>query len=68
MSPYAASILFILPPQLWEYAAKLEPSPRGEIEMQSAVQKMIEDGYKAYGVLQPAPTEWDAGSHLTRLP
>lgn len=64
MSPYAASILFILPAQIWDYAAKLEPSPRGEIEMQSATQKMIEDGYKAYGVLQPAPIEWDASIHL----
>ena len=65
MSPYAASIMFIFPPQIWDYVAKLEPSRRGEIEMQSAVQQMIEDGYKAYGVLQPAPEEWDVGRHLT---
>jgi NDP-sugar pyrophosphorylase family protein len=68
MSPYAASIMFIFPPQIWDYVAKLEPSARGEIEMQSAVQHMIEDGYKAYGVLQPAPKEWDAARHLIRLP
>lgn len=68
MSPYAASILFIFPPQIWDYVTKLEPSPRGEIEMQSAVQQMIEDGYKAYGVLQPAPNEWDAKQHLTHPP
>ncbi len=65
MSPFAASIMFIFPPPIWEYMAKLEPSPRGEIEMQSAIQQMIEDGYKAYGVLQPAPAEWDATIHLT---
>jgi NDP-sugar pyrophosphorylase family protein len=64
MSPYAASIMFILPQQIWDYISKLEPSPRGEIEMQSAVQSMIEDGYKTYGVLQPAPDEWDAARHL----
>jgi dTDP-glucose pyrophosphorylase len=58
MSPYAASILFILPPQLWEYLARLQPSPRGEIEMQAAVQRMIEDGFQAFGLLQPAPEEW----------
>lgn len=58
MSPYAASILFIFPPQIWDYLSKVTPSARGEIEMQSAVQMMIEDGYKAYGVLQPAPQEW----------
>lgn len=65
MSPFAASILFIFPPQIWGYVSKLEPSARGEIEMQAAVQNMIEDGYNAYGVLQPIPEEWDAALHLT---
>jgi NDP-sugar pyrophosphorylase family protein len=64
MSPYAASILFILPPQLREYLTRVAPSPRGEIEMQAAVQAMIEDGFAAYGVPQPAPEEWDAARHL----
>ena len=58
MSPYAASILFIFPSAIWEYLAKVKPSERGEIEMQSAVQMMIEDGYKTFGLLQPAPQEW----------
>jgi NDP-sugar pyrophosphorylase family protein len=58
MSPYAASILFILPPQIWEYLPKVKPSERGEIEMQAAIDKMIQDGFKAIGVLQPAPEEW----------
>jgi len=66
LSPYAASILFILPPQLWKYLAKVQTSARGEIEMQAAVQMMIEDGFKAYGLLQPAPEEWDVNRHLTR--
>ena len=59
MSPYAASILFILPPQVWSYIAKVMPSERGEIEMQAAIDAMIRDGFKAVGVLQPAPNEWD---------
>jgi len=59
MSPYAASILFILPPQVWEYLAKVTLSERGEIEMQTAIDAMIQDGFKAVGVLQPAPNEWD---------
>jgi len=58
LSPYAASILFIFPPALWEYLPKIKPSPRGEIELQDAVQMMINDGYKTYGLLQPAPLEW----------
>lgn len=65
LSPYAASIMFIFPSQIWEYLPKVEPSPRGEIELQSAVQRMIEDGYLAYGVLQPVPEEWDPTRHLT---
>ncbi len=59
MSPYAASILFILPPQIWEYLPKVNPSERGEIEMQAAIDAMIRDGFKAVGVLQPAPEEWN---------
>jgi dTDP-glucose pyrophosphorylase len=58
MSPYAASILFIFPPAIWDYLTRVVPSERGEIEMQSAVQMMLEDGYQAYGLLQPAPQEW----------
>jgi dTDP-glucose pyrophosphorylase len=58
MSPYAASILFILPPQIWEYLPKIQPSLRGEIEMQAAVQMMIEAGYKAFGLSQAPPLEW----------
>ena len=60
MSPYAASILFILPPQIWDYLPKVKPSERGEIEMQSAIDRMIQDGFEAAGVLQPAPREWKA--------
>ena len=60
MSPYAASILFILPPQIWDYLPKVKPSERGEIEMQAAIDEMIRDGLKAVGVLQSAPEEWKA--------
>ena len=58
LSPYAASAMFIFPPAIWKYLPKVELSPRGEVELQSAVQKMIDDGYKAVGLLQPAPQEW----------
>lgn len=68
MSPYAASILFILPPQLWDYLPKIQPSARGEIEMQAAVQMMIEDGFRAFGVLQPAPEEWSLARHAPPVP
>jgi dTDP-glucose pyrophosphorylase len=58
MSPYAASILFILPSEIWEYLPRIKPSARGEIEMQSAIQMMIEDGFRAFGMVQPVPQEW----------
>ena len=68
MSPYAASILFILPPQLWKYVPQIQPSTRGEIEMQAAVQMMIADGFQAFGVLQPAPEEWSLAHHAPPIP
>jgi dTDP-glucose pyrophosphorylase len=65
LSPYAASVMFIFPPQIWDYLRRIQPSPRGELEAQSALQMMIDDGYIASGLLQPAPQEWDATRHLT---
>lgn len=58
MSLYAASVMFIFPSAIWEYLPKVQPSPRGEVELQSAVDMMIQDGYKAFGLLQRAPREW----------
>jgi len=54
----AETMLFILPPQAWDYLEKIQPSERGEIEMQSAINLMIQDGFSASGVLQPIPAEW----------
>lgn len=58
LSPYAASVLFVLPPAFWEYLPRIGLSSRGEIEMQSAIQMMIDDGFQVYGLLQQAPAEW----------
>jgi galactokinase/galacturonokinase len=55
---YAASILFVLPPEIWGYLKQIAPSERGEFELQSAVDRMIQDGFEAVGVLQAAPAEW----------
>lgn len=60
LSPYAASVMFILPPEIWDYLANIQPSPRGEYELQSAIDTMIQDGFSAYGLLQPAPREWSS--------
>ncbi|HSO14235.1 MAG TPA: sugar phosphate nucleotidyltransferase [Anaerolineales bacterium] len=58
LSPYAASVMFIFPFAIWEYLPKIQVSRRGEIELHSAVDMMIQDGYEAFGLLQPAPQEW----------
>ena len=58
MSPYAASVIFVFPPAIWEYLPKIQLSARGEFELQDAVQMMIDDGFKTFGLLQPAPREW----------
>jgi len=58
LSPYAASVMYILPYAVWNYLPRIKPSMRGEIELPDAVQMMIEDGYQAHGFVQPAPKEW----------
>jgi dTDP-glucose pyrophosphorylase len=59
LSPYAASVIYIFPHEIWDYLPHIKASARGEIELPDAVQMMIEEGYKAYGLLQPAPKEWN---------
>ena len=59
LSPYAASVIYIFPHGIWNYLPRIKPSVRDEIELPEAVQMMIEDGYKAFGLLQPAPKEWN---------
>jgi len=63
LSPYAASVMYIFPNAVWNYLPRIKPSVRGEIELPDAVQMMIEDGYKAHGLLQPAPEEWTIMKH-----
>jgi dTDP-glucose pyrophosphorylase len=63
LSPYAASVMYILPYAIWNYLPRIKPSMRGEIELPDALQMMIEDGYKAFGLLQPAPNEWNIMTH-----
>lgn len=59
LSPYAASVMYIFPHAVWNYLPRIQPSVRGEIELPDAVQMMIQDGYQAFGLLQPAPKEWN---------
>ena len=58
LSPYAASVMYVFPYAVWNYLPRIKHSARGEIELPNAVQMMIEDGCKAFGLLQLAPKEW----------
>ena len=66
LNPYAASVMFIFPPEIWEYLPKIQPSERGEIELPSALDMMIQDGFIAYGLLQKAPGEWKPNKRRIR--
>lgn len=57
-SDYVASLTAILPAAASTYLACMQPSPRGEYELQTLINQMIYDGYQAKGLKQPPPGEW----------
>lgn len=42
-SHIASLPLYAFSPKIWPYLAQVKPSPRGELELQSAIQQVIED-------------------------
>ena len=60
-SPYAASLLFVFPPEILSMLASVSASPRGEIEVQTAVNRLLSQGTcTAMGLPQDVPAEWTA--------
>jgi NDP-sugar pyrophosphorylase family protein len=57
-SRYTAALIYVLPPAIWDMLPSLQPSPRGELELPTAVNLLLETGMTAYGLLQPTPAEW----------
>lgn len=57
-SDFVASLTTILPAATTAYLANMHPSPRGEYELQMIINQMIDDGYRAQGIEQAAPGEW----------
>jgi bifunctional UDP-N-acetylglucosamine pyrophosphorylase/glucosamine-1-phosphate N-acetyltransferase len=57
-SEFVASLTTILPAAASAYLANMQPSPRGEYELQTIINQMIDDGYRAQGLEQSAPGEW----------
>ncbi len=60
MSPYSASLTFVLPGAIVNYLSQMKPSPRGEFEIQHILNQMLNDGFTASGCVQETPEEWDA--------
>lgn len=60
-SPHAASLTFVLPGATLDYLAHMKPSPRGEFEIQSIINQMLQEGFTASGLVQEAPHEWNEG-------
>lgn len=57
-SEFVASLTTILPASTGAFLAHMQASPRGEYELQAIINQMIDDGYRARGLKQPAPSEW----------
>ncbi len=57
-SHIGASLIYIVPPQIRHYLTQLTASSRGEYELPTVINRMVQDGYRLSGLLQPAPEEW----------
>lgn len=53
-----ANLSFVLPPSIVHYIEDVAISPRGEREIQQAINNWIRQGGTARGLLQAAPLEW----------
>jgi len=61
-SAIGANLMFVLPPEILPYVQAVEPSPRGEREVQSALNAWLADGGRCRGRVQPTPVEWVPGT------
>lgn len=57
VGPWVAGLLFILPATTLGYLDAVAPSPRGEVEIQSVINRLLAEGYSAGVVEQEAPRE-----------
>ena len=57
-SRFSANLVYILPANIVPMIAAVEPSPRGEKEVQTAINVHLETNGVAFAVEQPAPVEW----------
>ncbi len=67
-SEFVASLTTILPAAASTYLVNMSPSHRGEYELQTIINQMIDDGFRAQGLEQPAPGEWQPHMWNSPLP
>lgn len=58
-SEYSANLLYVMPVNILPDLHAVEPSPRGEKELQTAVNNWLIKNGHARGLLQETPAEWD---------
>jgi bifunctional UDP-N-acetylglucosamine pyrophosphorylase/glucosamine-1-phosphate N-acetyltransferase len=58
-SHVGASLIYIVPPAIRHYLANPPLSARGEYELPTIINQMIQDGYAITGCLQAPPPEWE---------
>lgn len=58
-SNVGASLIYIVPPEIRHYLAQPPLSARGEYELPTIINQMIQDGYAITGCLQAPPPEWE---------
>ncbi len=57
-SQIGASLIYIVPPDIRQYLIQPPLSVRGEYELPTIINQMIQDGYTITGCLQNPPPEW----------
>lgn len=57
-STFSANLIYLLPPQICPLLDNIAPSPRGEKEVQQAINQLLHAGLPARGLLQGQPPEW----------
>lgn len=60
-SQIGASLIYIVPPAIRNYLVHPPLSDRGEYELPTVINQMIQDGYGITGCLQAPPAEWTPG-------